>query len=254
MLLWGKLLMIQIDPERAPKHVAIVMDGNGRWATRQGLTRPEGHVQGYITLRSIVEAAPDLGIEALTVYAFSTENWRRPKPETDALMMLFAEASRRELDNMNANGVKMTVSGRFHELPPEVQESLGASIESTKNNTRLTFNLALNYGGRAEIVDATKAIARKVAAGEITPDDVDEALISRNMYSPDLPEPDLLIRTAGEMRISNFLLWEIAYSELYVTDVLWPDFTPEELAKAIADFQGRTRRFGKVVPEKTSSE
>lgn len=246
--------MMEIDIEKAPKHVAIVMDGNGRWATRQGLSRPEGHAQGYITLRSIVEAAPDLGIKALTVYAFSTENWRRPKFETDALMMLFAEASRQELDNMNANGVRMAVSGRFNELPPEVQESLGASIESTKNNTRLMFNLALNYGGRAEIVDATKAIARRVAAGEINPDEIDEALISNNMYSPDLPDPDLLIRTAGEMRVSNFLLWEIAYSEIYVTDVLWPDFTREELEKAVLNYQGRTRRFGKVVPDKESAK
>jgi undecaprenyl diphosphate synthase len=239
--------MNQIDPARVPKHVAIVMDGNGRWAESRGLSRSEGHVHGYITLRGIVEAAPDYGIEALTVYAFSTENWRRPREETDALMRLFAEAARRERDNMNQNGVRMLVSGRFHELPPEVQESLGADIEATKQNSRLVLNLAMNYGGRAEIVDAARAIVSRAVAGEIRAEDVDEAVISQHLYAPQLSDPDLLIRTAGEMRVSNFLLWQIAYSEIWVTDVLWPDFGREDLEKAILDYQRRTRRFGAVV-------
>ncbi|MEN6370613.1 MAG: isoprenyl transferase [Armatimonadota bacterium] len=241
--------MTNIDPDRVPKHVAIVMDGNGRWATRQGLTRAEGHVQGYIALRNIVEAASDLGIKALTVYAFSTENWRRPKDEVEALMHLFARAAHQEMENLQQNSVRMMVSGRFHELPKEVQDSLNADIKATKNNTRLILNLAINYGGRSEIADAARALARKAAAGEISPEEIDEKTFSQYMYAPELPDPDLLIRTAGEMRISNFLMWEIAYAEFYVTQVLWPDFNREELIKAILDYQGRTRRFGAVVEE-----
>lgn len=241
--------MTDLDPTRVPKHVAIVMDGNGRWATRRGLPRAQGHMHGYLVLRSIVEAARDLGIEVITAYAFSTENWRRPKDEIDMLMHLFAEAAHQERANLQQNGVRMMVSGRFHELPEAVQESLRADIEATKNNTNLILNLAINYGGRSEIVDAAKAIARKVAAGEVSPDKIDEQFISRHMYAPGLPDPDLLIRTAGEMRVSNFLLWEIAYTEIHVTQVLWPDFTKDDLIKAVLDYQGRTRRFGAVVEE-----
>lgn len=238
-----------IDPNRVPKHIAIVMDGNGRWATRQGLSRPEGHFQGYRTLRKIVEDAADMGIKVLTVYAFSTENWRRPKEEIEALMTLFINAARAELDDMNQLNVRMLLSGRIDQLPEATREQLICDVEATKNNTRITLNLALNYGGRAELVDATHKIVERAVAGEIKPEDVDEQLISQNLYSPGLPDPDLLIRTAGEMRISNFLLWEIAYAELYVTQTLWPDFTKEDLEKAILDYQGRTRKFGKVVDE-----
>ena len=241
--------MIEIDRNRVPEHIAIVMDGNGCCATRQGLQRIEGHVRGYVTLRNILEAAADLGIKVLTAYAFSTENWRRPKEEVDALMHLFAKAARRERDNLMQNDIRMMVSGRLHELPPEAQESLLADIEATKDNKKIILNLAVNYGGRSEITDAARKIAKKVLAGEISPDEIDEKLFSKHLYAPELPDPDLLIRTAGEMRVSNFLLWEIAYAEIHVTQVLWPDFTKDDLIKAVLDYQGRTRKFGAVVDD-----
>lgn len=241
--------MTEIDKNRVPKHVAIVMDGNGRWATRRGLQRVEGHIQGYLALRDILKVASDIGIKILSAYAFSTENWRRPKDEVDALMHLFAKAARHERDNLVQNNVRMIVSGRFHELPPEVQESLLEDVKATKNNNKIILNLAVNYGGRSEIIDAAKNIAQKAAAGEISPDDIDEKFFSKHLYTPELPDPDLLIRTAGEMRVSNFLLWEIAYAEIHVTQALWPDFTKDDLIKAVLDYQGRTRRFGAVVED-----
>jgi undecaprenyl diphosphate synthase len=225
------------------------MDGNGRWATRQGLPRLQGHFKGYETLRDIVEAAPDLGIRVITAYGFSTENWRRPKEETEGLMQLIAEAAHHEAENLHQNGVRMIISGHLDELPTHTREALESDMELTKDNNRLTLNLAINYGGRLEIVDAVKKIATCVAEGEIKPEDIDEQLFSQHLYAPDLPDPDLLIRTANEMRISNFLLWEIAYSELYVTETLWPDFTKDELIKAVLDYQNRTRRFGAVVED-----
>lgn len=237
----------KIDTSRIPKHVAIVMDGNGRWATRQGLSRAEGHYHGYKTLKSIVEAASEFGIEILTVYAFSTENWRRPKEEVEALMHLFFEAAHAEVADMQKMNVRMMVSGRVEELPDVTRKEFLRDIEATKHNKKIILNLAINYGGRREITDAAKKIAQQAADGKISPNDVDETLFSRYLYSPDLPDPDLLIRTAGEMRVSNFLLWEIAYSEIHVTQTLWPDFTKEDLAKAILDYQSRTRKFGAVV-------
>jgi len=230
-----------------PKHVAIVMDGNGRWAGQRGLPRTEGHVRGYYVLRDIVQAASDFGIKVLTVYAFSTENWRRPRDETEALMHLFAEGARQETPDMIKNGVQMMVSGRLDGLPAAARDALLDAVRATAAGEKMVLNLAINYGGRAEIVDAAAAVARRVAAGELSLDAIDEELFAQHLYHPELPDPDLLIRTAGEMRVSNFLLWEIAYSEIYVTSVLWPDFTKEDLARAIIDYQQRVRKFGGVV-------
>jgi undecaprenyl diphosphate synthase len=238
--------MYEIDPKRVPQHVAIVMDGNGRWATSRGLARTEGHRQGYSRVHPIVEACIDFGIRYLTLYTFSTENWRRPKQETDSIMALIAEAARNDLADLYNRDVKVIVSGVFEELPDPVQIELDKDRVTTKDNLTMVLNLAINYGGRREIVDAARRIAVLAANGHIKPEDVDEAMFQRQLYSPDVPDPDLLIRTAGEMRISNFLLWQIAYSEIYVTDVLWPDFSRDDLAKAIVDFQGRKRKFGKT--------
>jgi undecaprenyl diphosphate synthase len=245
--------MYEIDKERVPQHVAIVMDGNGRWATNRGLERTEGHRAGYKRVRPIVEASIDIGIKYLTLYTFSTENWKRPKQETDTIMALIAEAARQELADLDKNGVRVTVSGVFGELPEPVKFELDRDRELTRENTTLTLNLALNYGGRREIIDATKRIAKLAAEGELDPESIDEQVFQRYLYSPEIPDPDLLIRTAGEMRISNFLLWEIAYSELYVTDVLWPDFSEDELNKAILSFQKRTRKFGKTADQVTKA-
>ncbi len=229
--------------------MAIVMDGNGRWATGRGLERTEGHRAGYKRVRPIVEASLDYGIKYLTLYTFSTENWRRPKEETDAIMALIAEAARKELADLHEKDVRITISGVFGELPDPVKVELDRDRVLTADNTSLTLNLAINYGGRREIIDTTKKIARLVASGELDPESIDEQVFGKYLYSPEIPDPDLLIRTAGEMRISNFLLWEIAYSEIHVTDVLWPDFGEDDLAKAILDYQKRTRKFGKTADQ-----
>lgn len=237
----------RLDPESMPKHIGIIMDGNGRWARGRGLPRLEGHRRGYMTLKRTVQAAADLNVKALTVYTFSSENWRRPKAEVSGLMRLIRFAARAELKDMTREGVRILVSGRIHELPVALQRQLEADIEATKNNSRITLNLAINYGGRNEIVDAARQAARMALEGKITPDEIDEGLISGMMYHPELPDPDLLIRTAGELRVSNFLIWEAAYTELYVTETLWPDFSKDDLVDAIASFQKRTRKFGNVV-------
>ena len=238
-----------LDPERIPRHIAIIMDGNGRWARRRGLPRLEGHRQGYITLKNIVIAAAQLDVKALTAYTFSSENWRRPRAEVSGLMKLIRFAARAELEEMKKEGVRIVVSGRMHELPRPVQDQLTEDIEATRHNSRITLNIAVNYGGRGEIVDAARYAAEMVQRGEIEPNDIDERFFAGLMYHPELPDPDLLIRTAGEMRISNFLLWQCAYTELYVTQTLWPDFTKDDLVKAIADYQSRTRKFGTVVEQ-----
>ena len=238
---------IKLDPDRIPYHIAVIMDGNGRWARKHGLPRLQGHYQGYRTLKETVIAAADLNVKVLTAYAFSSENWRRPRPEVSGLMKLTRLALRAELQMMKDEGVRIIVSGRTHELPASVQKQFKEDIEATKHNSRIILNVALNYGGRNEIVDAAKQAARMAAEGKINADDVDEKLLSSLMYHPELPDPDLLIRTAGEMRISNFLLWEAAYTEIYVTETLWPDFCKDDLVRAILSFQRRTRRFGKVV-------
>jgi undecaprenyl diphosphate synthase len=243
-------LFARLDPARMPQHIAIICDGNGRWATKRGMPRPFGHRQGYLATRKVVRAASDMGIGVLTLYAFSTENWTRPKMETDALMRLFEEGARRELEELHQNNVQMRFSGRIHELPGFLQERLLENEERTRNNTGMVLNICLNYSGRAEIVDAVKNLVERARRQEISEQDITPELISQSLYTGGLPDPDLLIRTAGEMRISNYLLWQIAYAELFVTGTLWPDFDKRLLLEAIADFQKRTRRFGGVVEAK----
>ncbi|GBC95630.1 Ditrans,polycis-undecaprenyl-diphosphate synthase ((2E,6E)-farnesyl-diphosphate specific) [bacterium HR16] len=238
-----------VDFSRLPQHIAIIMDGNGRWALQRGLPRLVGHRQGYRTVRRVVKDCADLGVKMVTLYTFSTENWRRPPDETSGLMALIEEAARQELRQMVINGIQVRVIGRMHELPTSLQEELRRGIEITARNNRLILNLAINYGGRAEIVDAVRAIARRVRQGELQPEEIDESTIRAHLYAPDMPDPDLLIRTAGEMRVSNFLVWQTAYSELWVTPTLWPDFRTEHLIEAILSYQQRVRKFGGILDE-----
>lgn len=235
-----------IDLNSLPRHIAMIMDGNGRWAQARGLPRLIGHVNGHRTVRRMVYGCAELGIEVLSLYTFSTENWRRPAQEVQGLMAMLARSAREELPVMARNGVRIVFSGRLHELHPELQAILHRAQALTAHNRRITLHLAINYGGRAELVDAVRAIARKVQRGELQPDAIDEATIQAHLYQPDLPDPDLLIRTAGELRVSNFLLWQAAYTELYITPVLWPDFDMEHLLDAIAAYQSRQRKFGAV--------
>ncbi|HET6455914.1 MAG TPA: isoprenyl transferase [Armatimonadota bacterium] len=239
---------IVLDPERIPRHVAIIMDGNGRWATGQGLPRIMGHARGYETVREIVRASGELGLQALTLYTFSTENWRRPKDETDAIMSLIEQATINELPELMENQVRLRCSGRFSELPASLQKALTDSMAATANNTGLILNLAINYGGRQELLDAVREATRRIIEGKIKPEDITEEYFSGLLYTAGLPDPDLLIRTAGEMRVSNFLLWQIAYAEIRVTPTFWPDFTKKDLMLAIADYQKRVRKFGAVIP------
>jgi len=229
-----------IDLDALPKHVAIIMDGNGRWATKRGLGRLLGHREGYKTLRSVLLDASEIGIRYLTVYAFSAENWRRPEDEVSGLMKLIETAARDELRSMHQNNVRINVAGRMNEIPSSLRQALLDGVETTKNNTGITFTLAVNYGGRAEIVDAI----RDIVASEFEPEDVTEEIVAAHLYNPGHPEPDLMIRTAGEMRWSNFLIWQAAYSELYVTPKPWPEFRSAELLDAVATFQQRVRKFG----------
>ncbi len=238
---------IDIDTNNIPVHIAVIMDGNGRWARQRKMNRLQGHHQGYKTLKNIVIAAANIGVKILTAYTFSSENWTRPDHEVAGLMRLIRFAARAELDEMKKEGVKIVVSGRMHELPKSVQKQLQQDINETKDSERIVLNIAVNYGGRNEIIDATRNAAKMVLEGKIKVEDINEKLISSFMYHPELPDPDLMIRTAGEMRISNFLLWECAYTEFYSTPTLWPDFDENELKKAIADYQKRTRKFGAVV-------
>ena len=222
------------------KHIAIIMDGNGRWATERGLSRSDGHVAGAKQISKVVDAAAEMGIESLTLYAFSTENWKRPEPEVTALMRILKEFSVSELPAMMKNGVRLRTIGRTADLPLASRLALLKAIDMTKDNTKFTINIALSYGGRAEIVDAVNKILKERKSDQpITEDEFRDYL-----YLPDMPDPDLLIRTGGNLRISNFLLWQISYSEIYVTPTYWPDFGKEELAKAIESFSGRERRFG----------
>ena len=232
-----------IDLAALPNHVAIIMDGNGRWAKSKGLARLLGHREGYKALRAVLLAASELGIKYLTVYAFSAENWRRPEDEVSGLMKLIEQAARDELRSMHQNNVRVNVSGRIADVPAGLRSALVDGIETTKGNSGITFTLAVNYGGRAEIVDAVKKL---VEAGA-NPDEITEEAISANLYNPHQPEPDLMVRTAGEMRWSNFLIWQAAYTELVVTDVSWPDFRPLHLLESVRQYQQRTRKFGAVV-------
>ncbi|MEL1134015.1 isoprenyl transferase [Desulfitobacterium sp. THU1] len=240
----AKNIVEQIDKNRLPRHIAIIMDGNGRWAQKRALPRSLGHKAGVEALRDIVKACSNLGVGVLTVYAFSTENWSRPREEVNILMSLLTDYLRRELDELHENKVRVQMIGNREQLPLEAQKELEHSMEKTKQNEGLILNLALNYGGRAEIASAVQRLCEKVVQGQIKPEEISEAIIADHLFTSDLPDPDLLIRTSGELRISNFLLWQIAYTEIVVTDCLWPDFNPERLAEAIIDFQKRDRRFG----------
>ncbi len=239
--------MKDIDPKRIPPHVALVMDGNGRWAQRRGLKRTEGHAAGEEALFDAVEGALELGIKWMTVYAFSTENWRRPLDEVRFLMRFNESLLLRRRDDLHERGVRVRFIGRRNgRVPKRVVQRIEETEQQTSSNRRMTLTFAFNYGGRAEIADAVREIAKGVAAGEINPDRVDERMIARHLYAPDMPDPDLVIRTSGEYRVSNYLLWESAYSEFVFTDVLWPDFRGTDLVAAVAEFQRRERRFGGV--------
>jgi len=238
----------KLDPTRLPGHVAIIMDGNGRWARRRGLPRVAGHAAARAAVRDVVTASAELGLRELTHYTFSMENWQRPRAEVSALMHLLDQTLVEQAPEMDANGIRLNALGRLELLPRYVRSRLDRTIERLSGNTGLRLNLALSYGGRAEIVDAVRAIIDRTGRGEIAPRDVDEELVRRFLYTPDLPDPDLLIRTSGELRISNFLLWQIAYTEIYVTEVLWPDFRRGDLFEAISVYQSRERRFGRVRP------
>ena len=230
--------------EKIPRHIAIIMDGNGRWAQKRGLPRILGHRTGIESVREIVRACSELGVEYLTLYTFSRENWKRPPKEVKALMGMLKRLLRQEVEELHRRNVRIRAIGRIMDLPDEVRKELVKAIEITKNNDGLKLYLALSYGGRAEIVDAVKNVARKVKENRLNLNDIDEEIVRNSLYDPELPDPDLLIRTSGEMRISNFLLWQIAYTEIYVTPTLWPDFRKEELIKAIEDYRKRERRFG----------
>jgi undecaprenyl diphosphate synthase len=236
------------DATKIPRHVAIIMDGNGRWAKQRGLPRLEGHRAGAESVRAIVRACGELGIGYLTLYAFSSENWRRPKAEVTALMHLLEFYLQREVIELDKNNVRLTAIGRIHELPESAQRQLDKGIEALKKNTGLTLVLALSYGGRAEIMDAVRSIARDVKTNALDVADINEELISQRLYTRDIPDPDLLIRTSGEMRVSNFLLWQISYAEIHVTETLWPDFRKPQLLAALDDYSKRQRRFGRVTP------
>ncbi len=238
-------LVQAIDPARLPAHVAIIMDGNGRWAKRRNLPRVAGHRAGIEPVRSAVETCARLGIRALTLYAFSVENWKRPRTEVDTLWRLLRYYLRQELPNLLRNDIQLSAIGRIDALPPAVQEELEAAVRRTASNGGLRVNLAINYGGRAELVDAVNCLLEEARrTGSLEAFHIDEEAIASRLYTAGQPDPDLLIRTSGEMRISNFLLWQIAYSELYVTDTYWPDFKRADLLRAIIDYQKRERRFG----------
>ena len=229
-----------------PKHIAIIMDGHGRWARERGLPRIFGHRSGIESVREIVRTCGEIKIGVLTLYVFSVENWERPREEVRGLMGMLRELLRREVHELDKNNVRLMSIGRKELLPKILKEELERAIRALQKNSGLLLNLALSYGGRAEIVEAAQRIAHEVKEGHLNPDRIDEKAFVNHLYAPTLPDPDLLIRTAGEMRISNFLLWQIAYTELYVTDVLWPDFRRKNLLKAIEDYQTRDRRFGKI--------
>ena len=229
-----------------PQHIAIIMDGNGRWAKSRGLPRVAGHRKGIETVRIIVEACANLGVKYLTLYTFSTENWRRPKSEVSTLMRLIVKSLKAETDDLNKNNIKLTSIGNIDMLPKEVKAELDYAIDKTSNNTRMVLNLALSYSGRWEITNAVRKISKDYKDGKINLEDINETLISNSLETKGMPDPELVIRSGGEMRISNFLLWQIAYSEIFITDVLWPRFRTKDLIEAIIEFQTRERRFGLV--------
>jgi undecaprenyl diphosphate synthase len=239
-------LLESINKDNLPKHLAIIMDGNGRWAKQKGLLRSLGHESGTKSVKVTVETCAKIGVENLTLYAFSTENWNRPKLEVDTLMKLLVSSLRKELKTLQENNIRLNSIGNLSKMPSSILKELNEVIEKTKNNTRMTLTLALSYGSREEILNVVKNISDKVKNNIISIDTIDESIINQHLYTHNLPDVDLLIRTSGEHRISNFLLWQIAYAELYFTDVLWPDFTEEHLYEAIISYQKRERRFGKT--------
>lgn len=247
-------LVQQINTSTLPKHLAIIMDGNGRWAKQKGLIRALGHEGGTKSVKVIVETCAKLGIENLTLYAFSTENWNRPKLEVETLMKLLISSLKKEIKTLQANNIKLNAIGNLTNLPLKVQKELQEVIDKTSENTRMTLTIALSYGAREELIQAVKKISNKVKNNIISEEAIDESIINQHLYTHNLPDVDLVIRTSGEHRISNFLLWQIAYAEFYFTDVLWPDFTEYNLYEAIISYQKRERRFGKtseqIIPEK----
>lgn len=240
------IALSDIDLERVPKHVSIIMDGNGRWATARGLDRSEGHVAGVDSLREAVTTSVRLGLDVLSVYAFSTENWKRPQHEVDLLMHLFATTLIQELPLFHQENVRLRFFGDIESLPEETAKVFQQGLDETKDHDGMVFALAVNYGSRAEIVRAARSLAEKAKEGTLDPATIDETMISDSLYTAGLPDPDLLIRTSGEMRLSNYLLWQLAYTEFYVTDTFWPDFSRWDFLRAVRAFQGRHRRFGGV--------
>jgi len=240
------ILKEQLNIDNLPKHIAIIMDGNGRWAKQKGRLRVFGHENGTKSVREITEACAEIGIDNLTLYAFSTENWKRPKIEVQTLMRLLISSLKNEIKTLQKNNIKLNTIGNTNDLPKKVQRELLDVIEQTKNNTRMMLTLALSYGSRDELLNTIKQISIKVKNNIISPEKIDESVINEHLYTRNLPDVDLLIRTSGEQRISNFLLWQIAYAELFFTDVLWPDFTKNNLYEAILCYQNRERRFGKT--------
>jgi len=236
----------KIDLTRIPQHIAVIMDGNGRWARKHGKNRIFGHSSGVNSVRETSEGCAELGVKYLTLYAFSTENWSRPVTEVSALMMLLLKTIKAELKTLLKNDIRLKVIGDISKLPVGVAKELTDAMKRTANNKRMDLILALNYSGRSEITRAVKEISLKVEKGEIAPDSINEELVSNNLYTAGIPDPELLIRTSGEMRVSNFMLWQLAYAEYFFTEVMWPEFSREELYKAIIDFQNRERRFGKI--------
>jgi len=244
----------KIDLSKLPTHVAVIMDGNGRWAKQRGKLRIFGHKNGVKAVRSTVEASAELGIKVLTLYAFSTENWNRPKKEVDMLMSLLINSLKKELKLFVKNNISLRTIGNINMLPKKAQKELNEVVEKTKNNTKLILNLALSYSSKEEIVNAFKNISKKIVNNELSIKEIDENVINNHLYTRNLPNVDLVIRTSGEKRISNFLLWQIAYAELYFTNVFWPDFNKEEFYKAILDYQQRERRFGKTSDQLKNDE
>ncbi|VAX35424.1 Undecaprenyl diphosphate synthase [hydrothermal vent metagenome] len=237
---------MEIDLKNLPKHIAIIMDGNGRWAEERNLPRTQGHIEGVKRVEDIVDASSELGIDVVTLFTFSSENWGRPENEVAILMNIIATVLERKLQKLQDDNIRFYVIGRRKDVSAPLLKTIDRVVDATKNNTGVTMNMALNYGGRTEIIDAVRSIGAKVKQGQLNPEDISEDVISGSLYTKELPDPDLLIRTSGEQRISNFLLWQLSYAEFYFTDKLWPDFTAEEFKKAIAEYQHRERRFGRL--------
>ncbi|APD06461.1 ditrans,polycis-undecaprenyl-diphosphate synthase ((2E,6E)-farnesyl-diphosphate specific) [Flavobacteriaceae bacterium UJ101] len=240
------LLLDKIDFNNIPQHIAIIMDGNGRWAKKRGLLRTSGHKNGIKSVKNAMEACEQIGVKYLTLYAFSSENWNRPKKEVNMLMKLLVSTLRKEVDEFNKNNIRLNIIGNKHDLPLKVQKELQEALELTKDNTKAILTIALSYGSHDEILEAVKKIASDVKDEKLSIQDINKEILEANLYTYNLPPVDLLIRTSGEQRISNFLLWQIAYAELYFTDVLWPDFQRENLYEAVLNYQDRERRYGKT--------